>query len=108
MDLSLDELSTIDGIGSKRAKQIFEQFQLAKHRSFYQWLKALGFTGIHHNANQYRWQQISLWTHEDWRIFMDTSPYNAKQYSQLMQMADIKSMVNTLIKHQVNGFAPID
>ncbi|QIQ21970.1 NAD-dependent DNA ligase LigB [Zophobihabitans entericus] len=104
LNLTTDDLKSVNGIGQKQAVQIYEQFQLAKQLSFLQWLSAMGFVGLVDEVNQYHWQDLLIWSVSDWQLKMYLSKAKAQEYYQLIHSNEIKDSINLLTEQNIAGF----
>lgn len=104
LDLQLDDLLDVTNIRLPQAKAIFKQFELAKHASFRQWLNALGITALPLSFKQYRWQDLQLWSVNDWQTHLAISPQKATLYYRFTHCEQLGELLETLIRHHIDGF----
>lgn len=104
LNLSQSQLISINGIGNRQAKLIYEQIELAKKKPFSQWLQGLEFLDIPEYIDQYNWQQISQWSISDWQKKLSVSKSKAMLYKELTNSDEIKTIASNLQQLEINGF----
>ncbi|WP_392551571.1 NAD-dependent DNA ligase LigB [Orbus wheelerorum] len=104
LELELNDFANIPSISEQQANNLFAQFQLAKQSSFVLWLAALGITDLPPTINQYCWQDIVLWSIDEWQTKTNISLSKAKKYRLLVNSEQINKLQKTLARQKVSGF----
>jgi len=104
LELGRADLVNIASISERQAHNIVAQFASAKQASFVTWLAALGVTGLSQAVNQYNWQDLLLWSIDEWQINAKVSLSKAKQYQQFVRSEQLANLQKTLAKEGINGF----
>lgn len=94
LDLSESDLTQMEGIGTTRARQIYQQFQLAKEKPLAQWLYALGFT---YRQPQWLYQQnLMELKHQYWKTLL-SNKQSHKQAIIFLHNEEINKLIYQLI-----------
>lgn len=105
LDLTLNDLLSIDGIGDKQAQLIYQRFQEARQKPFYQWLRALGFTALTAEKLQGRhWHELEQLTLTQWLQEEGFGPKKANNAYQFIHHPPFKTLVDKLNQQGIDGF----
>ena len=93
LDLSKEDLMTVNGFGDKRAEQIYQQLQQAKQQPFPQWLYGLGFTFV--SPERLYQDNVTAENYHHWkvRILMSGLSEQGKRY---LNSPDYDLLINQL------------
>ncbi|MNF73464.1 DNA ligase B [compost metagenome] len=104
LDLDARTLTQRPGIGDRRAAQLVQRFDEARHRPFGQWLRALGIPPTTPAALEGDWAALSRRTAADWQALGGVGPARAEQLSAFFQHPEVRALAERLGAEGVEGF----
>lgn len=105
LDLTVTDLLSVDGIGDKQAQLIYQRFQEARQKPFYQWLQALGFTALTAEKLQGRdWIELEQLTLTQWLQENEFGPKKASNAYQFIHHPQFKRLADKLSQQGIDGF----
>jgi DNA ligase (NAD+) len=105
LTLTPEQLQQVSGMGTKRAQNIYQQFQLARQQPFERWLVALGMPLSEIQAvGLQSWEHIRQWPQTRWQEMAGIGAKRSEQISAFLQHPQVLSLVDTLVAQNISGF----
>lgn len=106
--LTPEQLAMVPGIGSRRASNIYQQFQRARQQPFGRWLVALGVPlPSPHAAELKSWRQLQQ-PLAKWQQVAGIGAKRAEQIAAFLQHPPVLRLVRMLEEQKIAGFAAGD
>ncbi|WP_271410224.1 NAD-dependent DNA ligase LigB [Pseudomonas sp. Q1-7] len=104
LELDARALTRRPGIGDRRAAQLLQRFDEARHRPFDQWLRALGVPATTPAVLVGDWASLSVRTAADWQAHTGIGPTRAGRLVAFFQNPDVRELAERLGAEGVEGF----
>lgn len=107
LDFSQEELSTIPGITTARAEQLWHSFQFSRQQPFKRWLKALGVplpaTALDALTDD-NWSSLRMRTLDEWQGLPGVGLKTAQRIMTVLADSTINELALFLQSQQISGF----
>lgn len=104
LELTVQQLQAVDGLGELRARQLQERFQATRDQPFARWLRALGLPGGWQPRPQDCWESLQQCDRACWQQQPGVGPGRAKQLWQFFHHPDVDKLRQRLQQLNVAGF----
>jgi DNA ligase (NAD+) len=107
MSLTPETLSLSPGLGAKQGQNIYAELQLAKQKTFRQWLSAMGFPTFALNvaASQGNWQEVKSLTAESWQKSVGIGKKRVGDILEFIHHPDVQNLTEFLGQQNIPAFS---
>jgi DNA ligase (NAD+) len=104
LHLSNEQLSSVPGLGPRRASALQQSFDLARERPMQDWLRALGLPISGNLALDADWDTLAQRSVADWQRHAGIGPQRAAQLQAFFQHPEVQALRQQLRAAQIAGF----
>ncbi|WP_296250756.1 NAD-dependent DNA ligase LigB [Pseudomonas sp. UBA4194] len=102
--LAIDEAALIQLLGPGRGRQVQHSFDLARKRSFNEWLKALGMPPTTGARLGHSWAALAATSTQGWQLFPGIGMTRAKALQAFFNHAQVQRLAARLSEADISGF----
>lgn len=104
MRLTPEQLGQVPGLAERSAGSLYQQFQLARQRSFATWLRALGAPSPNHHPAGEEWPALAARSAAQWLEQPGIGKVRAKQLEDFFKAPEVVQLRDQLHDLGVGGF----
>lgn len=107
LNLTPAAIASTPGLGPKQAQNIFAELQLAKQKTFRQWLSAIGFptSALQVASSHHHWQAVKNLTSEQWQKTVGISQKRVAAILDFINHQEVQTITDFLSRQNIPGFS---
>ena len=106
LNLTPESIAATSGLGPKQGQNIYAELQLAKQKTFRQWLSAIGFPTFALNvaATQKHWREVESLTAEGWQKSVGIGKKRVGDILAFIHHPDVQELAEFLGQQRIPAF----